>query len=67
MELLKKQLEEVRREMHSALEAAGGDYRAPSVMALAEEFDRLLAEYMRRQLQEYMKRKAPGRDAGGSS
>lgn len=64
--LLKARLEALRHAMHRELEAAGGDMRAPAVLAIAEEFDRLFAEYMRRELQRFIARKAPEKDPGAS-
>ncbi len=65
--LLKARLEALRNAMHKELEAAGGDMRAPAVLAIAEEFDRLFAEYMRRELRRYIAKRAPGKEPGASS
>jgi len=67
MHLLKARLEALRNAMHKELKAAGGDVRAPAVLAIAEEFDRLFAEYLRLQLRCYIAKKAPGKEPGASS
>jgi len=46
---LAEKLEECRRRLHCALDAAGGNQLDPTVQQVSAEFDRVMNAYMRRQ------------------